>query len=114
MQTITATDAKNSFGELMSLIEQGPVSITKNGRIVATMSSVKPDKASISEAEIYSFLKMYADGLMDRRDVQDETGLAFDEILQQMRKSELTLPVVRTYNRYNEEQKALYEAIFQP
>ena len=112
MQTITATEAKNSFGELMSMVEKGPVLITKNGRAVATMLPVIPDKAPLSEKEVNKLLKMYADGFMNRHDTQDETGLTFDEMLLRMQQIGLTLPVVRTYDRYNEKQKALYEEIF--
>ena len=113
MQTVTATDAKNNFGDLMSRIESGPVSITRNGRIVATLYPASPAKTVVSSAEIDKLLALYADGLMNRHDIQDETGLAFDEILERMALSGLTLPVVRTLDRYNSNQKALYDEIFQ-
>jgi prevent-host-death family protein len=112
MQTITATEAKNNFGKLMSAIESGPVSITRNGRVVATLSAAESVKATISHAEIDKLLKLYAGGLMSRHDIQGETGLAFDEILEKMALSGLNLPVVRTLYRYNDKQKALYDEIF--
>ena len=69
MQTVTATDAKNNFGDLMSRIESGPVSITRNGRIVATLSPASPAKTVVSSAEIDKLLALYADGLMNRHDI---------------------------------------------
>lgn len=49
---------------------------------------------------------------MSRHDVQDESGLAFDEILERMALFGLTLPIVRTIDRYDASQKALYDEIF--
>jgi prevent-host-death family protein len=111
MQTVTATEAKNNFGNLMSAIESGPVSITRNGRAVATLSAVKTTPA-MSEAAINKLLGLYADGLLSRQDVQDETGLAFDEILEKVALLGLTLPVVRTFDQYDDVQQALYNEVF--
>ncbi|QKE41691.1 MAG: type II toxin-antitoxin system Phd/YefM family antitoxin [Ferrovum myxofaciens] len=112
MQTFTATEAKNNFGNLMSAVEKGSVSITRNGRAVAILVAVETGKAPMSEAEIKKLLTLYADGLMSRHDVQDESGLAFDEILERMALFGLTLPIVRTIDRYDASQKALYDEIF--
>ena len=39
MKTISASDAKNNFGELMDTVQRGPVSIEKHGRPVAVLIS---------------------------------------------------------------------------
>lgn len=112
MKTMTATDAKNSFGELMLLAETVPVSITRNGRVVATLIPAARQEINLDEVEISRILSLYSNGRMDRHDVQDETGLSFGEILQRLRQAGLTLPMVRTYGRFNERQRALYNEIF--
>ena len=40
MQTTTAREAKNRFGQLLDIAQRGPVSITKNGRVVTVMLSI--------------------------------------------------------------------------
>jgi antitoxin (DNA-binding transcriptional repressor) of toxin-antitoxin stability system len=112
MQAVTATEAKNNFGDLMSAIENGPVSITRNGRAVATLSAVVAPKPAMSEVAINKLLTLYADGLLSRHDIQDETGLAFDEVLKKVALLGLTLPIVRTFDQYDDVQKALYNEVF--
>lgn len=112
MRTVTATEAKNNFGDLMSAIEIGPVSITRNGRVVATLSAPETVKPVMMENAINKLLTLYADGLLSRHDVQDETGLTFDEILEKVALLGLTLPVVRTFDQYDDVQKALYNEVF--
>ena len=41
MQTTTAREAKNRFGQLLDSAQRGPVSITKNGRVVTVMLSIE-------------------------------------------------------------------------
>ena len=41
MQTTTAREAKNHFGQLLDSAQRGPVRITKNGRIVTVMLSIE-------------------------------------------------------------------------
>ena len=40
MQTTTAREAKNRFGQLLDVAQRAPVSITKNGRVVTVMLSI--------------------------------------------------------------------------
>ena len=42
MATITATEAKNRFGELLEMARKEPVEVQKNGRTVGVM--VSPDQ----------------------------------------------------------------------
>ena len=41
MTTIAATEAKNRFGELLEVIHKEPVEISKKGRAVAVVLSIK-------------------------------------------------------------------------
>jgi prevent-host-death family protein len=43
--TITATDAKNRFGELLDLARKEPVHVQKNGRTVAVLVSIEQFEA---------------------------------------------------------------------
>lgn len=40
MREVTATAAKNRFGQLLDAAQRGPVRVTKNGRAVTVMLSV--------------------------------------------------------------------------
>lgn len=57
-------------------------------------------------------LNRFAAGDLARADLQEKTRLWWGDILALMRLIELPIPIVRTYSRYNEEQKALYNEIF--
>ncbi len=41
MQTISALDAKNRFGQLIDAAQRGPVTVTKKGRPVTVMLSIE-------------------------------------------------------------------------
>ena len=41
MKETTARDAKNRFGQFLDAAQRTPVSVTKNGRVVAVMMSVE-------------------------------------------------------------------------
>ena len=44
MDTFTAKEAKNKFGQLLDSAQRAPVTITKNGRAVAMMLSLADEK----------------------------------------------------------------------
>jgi len=44
MNTFTAKEAKNKFGQLLDNAQRAPVTITKNGRAVAMMLSLADEK----------------------------------------------------------------------
>lgn len=45
MSTITATDAKNRFGDLLEMARKEPVEVQKNGRTVGVMISAEEFEA---------------------------------------------------------------------
>jgi prevent-host-death family protein len=50
MADISATDAKNKFGQVLEMAQAGPVHIQKNGRDVAVV--VSPEKFAAMEAAL--------------------------------------------------------------
>lgn len=66
----------------------------------------------LTEDATHDLLSKFADGLIDRHEVQAKTGLSWGEVLLAIREHGLTLPIVRTYDRYNEAQKAVYKQVF--
>lgn len=48
LKTMTAFDAKNSFGVFLDAVRREPVTVTKNGREVAVMFSME-DLRSLAE-----------------------------------------------------------------
>ena len=50
MIQITATDFKANFGKYLALVEQEDIIITKSGKGIVKLSSVKPDKVKDMES----------------------------------------------------------------
>ena len=113
MKTISATDAKNKFGQLMGVVSAGPIAITKNGKIAAylTPSQIEEDHPMSAE-QLDVILNSYASGNITRRNVEDATGLWFSDILEELGKRGLHLPKVDTRIHYNGKQLALFNTIF--
>jgi prevent-host-death family protein len=112
MKTITATDAKNKFGDLMNMIGSGPVSITKNNKVIAILSPVHQEHQSPSPAILDKLLSDYSRGLVARKDVEGMTGLWFGEVVAEMAKRGLSLPIVGSEQKFNASQAALFDRIF--
>lgn len=115
MLSIPSTEAKNRFGELLGSVVDGPVSITRNGKPVAYLVAAgESGNRRLDPAALKRLLADYANGRIARARLQEETGLAFGEILRHLAAAGLKLPVVRTIDRFNAKQRALYEKIFSP
>ena len=50
MSEITATDAKNKFGQMLEMAQKEPVRIQKNGRDVAVVLSPEQYEALVSDS----------------------------------------------------------------
>jgi len=59
-------------------------------------------------------LALFAYGKLDRHDLQDDNNMSWDQVIGELRRYGLTLPIVRTYGRFNDTQKALYHEVFSP
>lgn len=113
MKTISATDAKNKFGSLMSAISAGPIAITKNGKIAAYLTPSQNDEDhSLTKEQLDEIINSYASGKMTRRNVEEATGLWFSDILEELGRRGLQLPKVDTKIHLNDKQLALYSIIF--
>lgn len=112
MKTISATDAKNKFGELMSIISAGPVAITKNNKVVAFLTPSLQQQAQPAEAYLDKLLAEYSGGVISRKKLEEVTGLWFGEVLAEMAKRGLALPKVNTAQKFNEKQTALFNRVF--
>src|ERR1700760_260710 len=86
MKRVTATDAKTNLGELLGSLAGGPVEITRNGRPVAILRAPEsPNRPPVTDpARIAQLVRNYAAGAIGRRDLQEQTGLAFGEILERL------------------------------
>ena len=113
MKTISATDAKNKFGYLMSAISAGPIAITKNGKVTAYLTpSQNAEEHHLTEEQFDEMLNAYAAGMITRRNVEEATGLWFSDILAELGRRGLQLPKVDTRMHLNDKQLALYNTIF--
>jgi prevent-host-death family protein len=65
MAEMTATDAKNRFGELLEMVRKEPVRIQKNGRDVAVMLSAE-EYAELAERAGATKVRPLVDKLLAR------------------------------------------------
>lgn len=65
MSTVSATDAKNRFGELLEMARQEPVRVQKNGRTVAVVVSPEQYEAFL-EASSSPKVRPVVDELLER------------------------------------------------
>lgn len=109
MKTVSATDAKNKFGELLDEAATGPVRIDKNGRPVAYVLS--PDDFHLAEdvlglarvqrlitrrdARTLAALRAFSKGDASRQHAIDTLGLrGYGQLLRALRTAELRPPAV--------------------
>ena len=111
IRTITSSDAKGSLGRLLgSLASDGPVEITRNGHLVGVLSA-PPARTRAADADRMSTLApLYAAGKLTWREIADEAGAAFGELLLELAKQGLALPQVTPEKRAA--QAALLRGIF--
>lgn len=73
MSTITATDAKNKFGQVLDQAQHAPVHVQKNGRDVAVViSAAEYERLSAATAEARvspRVQQLLADSMVQRRAV---------------------------------------------
>ena len=77
MKSMTASDAKESFGEMLAVAEREPVSITRNGRVVVVaMPAYSGEREQkIDPTAVDKLLQMYSEGSVDRSECGNATGL---------------------------------------
>lgn len=109
IREITASDAKTRLGELLaSLPGEGAVTITRNGRPVGVLTPIGPAAdESQNSLQLELLLGLYAKGSVTWRELSRSTGLAYGEVLVELGKRGLSLPLVAPKRR--PEQEALFE-----
>ena len=113
MRTISATEAKNKFGHLMSSISGGSIAITKNGKIAAYLTpSQNNDRQILTDKQLDKILNDYSVGNVTHRNLEELTGLWFSDILAELKHRGLSLPKVDSKVHFNEKQLSLYNSIF--
>lgn len=107
---ITSSQARARFGELLdSLATAGAVQITRNGRIVAVISSPTAAAGANMDPRLPDFAKRYSTGELTWRQVEDETGATFGELLVELGRQGLQLP--RATAEKSEAQRALLQDV---
>jgi len=106
-RTISASNAKTHLGEVLeSLPREGPITITRNGHKVATLSPFKDSTTPAKHLDLLA--RLFAQGSITSRQACDEAGVAFGDLLVEMARQGLQLPRVSAQKR--PEQAALLDA----
>ncbi|GAC1530694.1 MAG: hypothetical protein NVS2B4_09690 [Ramlibacter sp.] len=100
LRSITSSDAKASLGEVLgSLASEGPVEITRNGRPVGVLSAPAASERLTNRAKLADLAKLYASGVISWPKVSEESGASFGELLVELGRQTLSLPVVTAPKR---------------
>ena len=95
-RTFTSSEAKANLGEVLgTLASDGPVEITRNGRLVAIISAPLQSGPGGDTSRLPALATLYAAGKVTWRDIATETGAAFGDLLLELGKQGLELPQVR-------------------
>ena len=109
-RTLTSSEAKGSLGEVLSsLVSEGPVEITRNGRLVAVISAPPKHKPAYAIDRLAALAALYAAGKVTWRQIADETDASFGDVLLELAKQNLQLPLVSAEKR--PEQVRLFNAV---
>ena len=109
-RTLTSSEAKGSLGEVLSsLVSEGPVEITRNGRLVAVISAPPEHKPAYAIDRLAALVALYAAGKVTWRQIADETDASFGDVLLELAKQNLQLPLVSAEKR--PEQVRLFNAV---
>ena len=110
VRTITSSDAKANLGEVLgSLAAQGPIEITRNGRLVGVLAPPAMRPKATDPGRLAAMAALYSAGAVTWRAIADETGAAFGELLLELARQGLPLPTVVAPKR--PEQVALLDEV---
>jgi len=68
------------------------VGITRNGRVVAILSAPEAEVKQANQIQLGELAPLYAKGSITWRDVEEQTGASFGELLVELAKQHLQLP----------------------
>lgn len=110
-RTLTSSEAKANLGEVLgSLSTEGPVEITRNGRLVAVLSAPEAPP-SVHPDRLAQLAPLYAAGRVTWREIADETRASFGELLLELARQGLQLPRVNPAK--TSQQMRLFKSILQ-
>ncbi len=99
-RSITASDAKARLGEaLASLSAEGPIEITRHGRVIGVLTAPENAAPTPSSAKLAQLAALYASGVVSWRQVAQDTGASFGELLLELARQQLRLPEVKAKKR---------------
>ena len=99
-RTLTSSEAKGNLGQVPgSLASEGPVEITRNGRLVAVISAPPQQTRAPDAGRLATLAALYSAGKVAWRQIADETGASFGEVLLELAKRNLPLPRVSAEKR---------------
>lgn len=94
-RSITSSDAKASFGELLaSLPARGAIEITRNGRAVGLLTLPQEDYRERDGARLSALASGYAKGEVTWRQIASELNIGFGDLLIELGRQNLSLPRV--------------------
>lgn len=100
LRSLSSSEAKSNLGEVLgSLAAGGPVEITRNGRAVAVLSAADGDVRSANRHRLAELAGLYARGAVSWRKVEEDTGAAFGELLLELGRQGLALPLATAAKR---------------
>lgn len=75
MKIVSATDAKNRFGDILTeALSSGTVIVTKNGKAAVSVTAITPPAPSMSPEGKAALLVAYAQGRLAWSDLRDALG----------------------------------------
>jgi prevent-host-death family protein len=99
-RTLTSSEAKGSLGQVLgTLVSEGPVEITRNGRLVAVISAPPQQTRGPDAGRLATLAALYSAGKVAWRQIADETGASFGDVLLELAKRDLPLPRVTAEKR---------------
>ncbi|MDD2880851.1 MAG: type II toxin-antitoxin system Phd/YefM family antitoxin [Rhodoferax sp.] len=109
MRTMTSSEAKTNFGEVLSsLNSSGPIEITRNGKSVGLLTL--PPAQAADAGRLAALASAYAQGRVSWPQITEETGASFGELLLALGLQKLSLPKVMA--KKSPEQTALLNQVF--
>lgn len=111
-RSLTSSEAKASLGEVLaSLVSEGPVRVTRNGRWVAVISAPPAAGPAADAGKLQALVALYAAGKASWQHIADETGASFGDVLLELAKQGLSLPLHNATK--HPEQLAAFQAVLQ-
>lgn len=109
-RSISVSKARAALGVLLdSLASEGPVEITRNGRVIAIIAAPRAVPQPNTMARLPALARSYAAGEITWRQVQEESDASFGDLLVELSAQGLQLPRARAEK--NPRQAALLDEI---